>query len=331
MRLLIATGLAFVCLLNARQDKNQTPTKEQQATKETNDRVTEPPAIPQIAAPQGQSESHRTEKASEQEAKPFLTRGEWVMAILTAIYVGITGFYAWVSHRTLQAIEDQSGFAKEQAEANQQQFGEQLKVMTGQLQAMKDAAGEAHRQVDALYSVSSASRESANAAKAAAIAAQTSADAIVNSERALVEVVVVRNTDVARDKFEFKALNHGRTPAKITRHFFRFAFPQSPCEHDYPIPERLYDSSKTDGMIHHSKLLVKNHAPWNFETFHLLLKFGDDTMRKVRVGEVGLLGYGAVFYEDMSSQSHATYFCYWFNRLTESFEAMNDPSYYKYT
>jgi hypothetical protein len=64
---------------------------------------------------------------------PFLTHGEWVMAILTATYVGITGFYAWVSRRTLKTIQDQ-------AETNRAQFEEQLKVARNAVAAAQQNA-----------------------------------------------------------------------------------------------------------------------------------------------------------------------------------------------
>lgn len=67
---------------------------------------------------------------------PFLTHCEWVMAILTAIYVGITGFYAWVSRRTLETIQDQ-------AETNRAQFEKQLKVA-------KEAATAAQQNAQAI-------------------------------------------------------------------------------------------------------------------------------------------------------------------------------------
>ena len=68
-----------------------------------------------------------------------------------------------------------------------------------------------------------------------------------------------------------------------------------------------------------------------FKSFHLSLILQEDRMRRVRQREIGLLGYGALFYEDMSKQPHATYFCYWYNVANGNFETMNDPTYYKYT
>jgi hypothetical protein len=46
-----------------------------------------------------------------------LTRGESIMAVLTAIYVLLTAFYAYTSHKTLKAIEGQIEVADRAAEA----------------------------------------------------------------------------------------------------------------------------------------------------------------------------------------------------------------------
>ena len=69
----------------------------------------------------------------------FLTHGEWVMAVLTAIYVCLTGWYVRVAHRTLKTIQSQ-------ADAAQTQFAQQLEVA-------REAANAARRNAMALINV----------------------------------------------------------------------------------------------------------------------------------------------------------------------------------
>src|SRR5580704_8606623 len=80
-----------------------------------------------------------------QGSQPFLTHGEWIMGTLTAIYVGITGFYAWVSHKTLRAIERQ---AKDQADAG----AEQMRLAHGAADAAQKSASAALLNAQALIS-----------------------------------------------------------------------------------------------------------------------------------------------------------------------------------
>ncbi len=132
------------------------------------------------------------------EAKPWLTHGEWVMAVLTAIYVGLTAVYVRISHKTLKAI-------KGQAESSDKQFREQLTVA-------KDAATAAQQNADA---------------------AKVNAQVILNAERAWVSVEllwseftplimegssVVGEVHSTHTTFAMRLVcrNQGRTPAWIT-------------------------------------------------------------------------------------------------------------------
>ena len=106
----------------------------------------------------------------------WLTHGEWVMSVLTAIYVLLTGFYALTSHKTLKAIQGQADAAVKDSAARDEQFAEQLRVAS-------------------------------NAADAALLNAQ----AVINSDRPWVIIFVLKE----RGSFSFHAANVGRTPAEI--------------------------------------------------------------------------------------------------------------------
>src|ERR1700741_4549807 len=79
----------------------------------------------------------------------WLTHGEWVISILTSIYVLLTGVYVCFSHRMLKAIEKQAASGDEQLEI---------------------------------------AKKAADAAKQSAVAAQASAQFLRNAERAYVDV-----------------------------------------------------------------------------------------------------------------------------------------------
>jgi hypothetical protein len=144
----------------------------------------------------------------------WLTHGEWVMASLTLVYVLLTAFYAWTSHRTLEAIQEQALQAKNDSISRDRQFTEQLKV-----------------------------------SQDAAIAAKASADALMNSERAWFTSDVSLDTTKGKILFEddgqvvvnvvISCANIGRSPGWITeiRADFRLAddVPEMPSRQSIPV------------------------------------------------------------------------------------------------
>ena len=105
----------------------------------------------QVGAPHESSNAGGEQTKTDQEARPWLTHGEWVMSGLTFIYVGLTAFYAWTSHKTLKALEGQGTHAKGEAEAHNAQFLQQLKVSQDGVTALMNAE-------QAILAVSSADR-----------------------------------------------------------------------------------------------------------------------------------------------------------------------------
>jgi hypothetical protein len=95
----------FVALASG-QDRSQPKSPDSQAPKTNQNSGNNPPSEIQSGT-HGADKANSTKASSEQEPRPWLTHGEWVMAVLTLIYVLITGFYAWTSHKTLNALEEQ--------------------------------------------------------------------------------------------------------------------------------------------------------------------------------------------------------------------------------
>lgn len=135
------------CLLASGQDHSQAKSSDNETT-QIRANGNSAPQVRASAAHEATRDSSEQRKA-DQEPRPWLTHGEWVMSSLTLIYVALTAFYAWTSHKTLKALEDQSRDAKDEATARDKQFAEQLKVS-------RDAADAAvttdtHNDVYCLY------------------------------------------------------------------------------------------------------------------------------------------------------------------------------------
>jgi hypothetical protein len=110
MRLLFTTILLlFVASLSTGQNQPQPHNKsghtEQKATDPKSD---VPPTIPQIAATNAESEGRDKQTKSEHKTTICgFTLFELTIASLTAIYVFLTGLYAYTSHKTLEAMKQQ--------------------------------------------------------------------------------------------------------------------------------------------------------------------------------------------------------------------------------
>src|SRR5215469_7305811 len=83
-------------------------------------------------------------------ATPFLTHGEWVMAILTAIYVGLTATYVIISLFTLKAIKRQAQITEKQGESSADQFQKQLSAMEDARKQTDRRIAQAEAQLTAL-------------------------------------------------------------------------------------------------------------------------------------------------------------------------------------
>jgi len=117
---------------------------------------------------------------------PWLTHGEWVMSVLTLIYVAFTGVYVVISRKTLKEIEKQAERAEVESVARDKQFAEQLKVS-------RDAAS----------------------------AASLNAQAVIEAERARVDILFHRITPALH---ELRLTNFGKSYAIITKHVLIHAY-----------------------------------------------------------------------------------------------------------
>jgi hypothetical protein len=119
MRILLITlcfNLIFVPLVGQQNQPKARETDRKAAEKQGNPPQPSVPLEVHVSGPVKVEATQPKQQAAKEEPKPFLTHGEWVMGILTLIYVGITFF-------GLRAINRQAGIAQEAASRQQERTG----------------------------------------------------------------------------------------------------------------------------------------------------------------------------------------------------------------
>ncbi len=152
------------------------------------------------------------------ESKQWLTHGEWVMAILTGIYVILTAAYVRISLQTFRAIKRQAQLTEQQGESNAKQFTEQINAMNEARRQTDELIRQATAQVSALTKQASVSEIAANAATKAAEAALLNAHAVMTAERAWILLREIVGTSVLPGKKAWCVIhfrNYGKTPGRI--------------------------------------------------------------------------------------------------------------------
>lgn len=244
-----------------------------------------------------------------------MTRSELVMAVLTAIYVGITGFYALTSHKTLKAIEKQGELAESLAEDNANQFAEQIAELKTSAEAAKQSAG----------------------------AAQISADSIINSERAwILENINFPKTlepqPVAGQSIECQVAytfkNFGRTPARITDARIRFhAVRELTQLGSLPI----WNPNLTFKELGESGVVVPQGDTFQIASRFEGAWFDQGGINDIYGGKLILCSYGMIEYRDIFEKQRYTYFCYLyhvprgFDMAPEGFTRAGPPAYNRAT
>jgi hypothetical protein len=94
-----------------------------------------------------------------------MTAFEYLMSGLTTIYVIITGYYAYVSRKTLNAINKQAELTEKQSKSSAAQFTEQLSAMSAARNQTDDLIKQAAAQVEALTLTAKAGKDSADLAR----------------------------------------------------------------------------------------------------------------------------------------------------------------------
>lgn len=241
---------------------------------------------------------------SNQAPQQWLTRGEWVMSVLTLVYVLLTGFYALTSHRTLKALEGQGAHAKAEAKARDEQFAQQLQV-------------------------------SQNAANAALL----NATAIINSERPWIVVTLIRHENA---KYYFKGgeqevfgirytpvfKNYGRTLAQIIS--IRICSRVINSIESLPaVPEYV------DGLpaAFQNALLIIPRGRWKDEYTDVSVIVLPEQFENIKSGRQLFICFGRIEYRDVLKPDvlHETRFSFVYRYRINDFVIEGPSGYTKYT
>jgi hypothetical protein len=211
------------------------------------------------------------------------------MSGLTFIYVCLTAFYALTSHKTLKALEDQGRHAKEEAEARDTQFAQQL-----------------------------------NVSQDAPTAASLNAQAIINSERPLILVSFKANGwfDVPHQThIYFTGKNCGRTPARVTR-MCVVSYPLTP---DAEFPE---EPTYHETELAYPKYIAPGDT-FPIEDFDLRVERTDTMWEEMNKRRERLLFIGHVVYFDLfTEKEHVSRFCYFLSPNPGVGLIMTGPRHY---
>jgi hypothetical protein len=109
--------LLLIFQLASGQDHSQPKNTDSKTPSANANSGADPSPQVQSGTPHGTQETSEEEHDSNRQASHWLTHGEWVISILTFVYVLLTGVYVFISHKTLKAIEDQGKHALLNAQA----------------------------------------------------------------------------------------------------------------------------------------------------------------------------------------------------------------------
>ena len=229
----------------------------------------------------------------------WLTHGEWVMAILTAIYVLLTGVYVLIAYFTLRAIRRQSDIAEAQSR-------------------------------DALATAATAEK--------AATAARDSADAVMSAERpwilvseARLDSELIKHSDdpeaglVPHFVVKFTIVNVGKTPAMIYG-FEGGVEIVGDLRHDF---QTLEDS--WEGQVR--RVL----GPGQDDTLRFITQESFDKEESVQIHQgksidKHLVAFGSIEYSDTFNKKHLSRFCYLYKSYADGFAYFcHNPAHNQYT
>lgn len=223
----------------------------------------------------------------------------WGLA-LTALYVLITGFYAWTSHKTLKAIEKQGA-------SNAEQFAKQIAEAT----------------------------KTADAALLNAQAAIKSERAWVLEQIKFPDKLPVQQASgsVIFCEVAYRVKNYGRTPARITNVRLRFhavrELQELEEEPTFNTNLKFRELGEYGVVVPPGEefgLAARFEGPW----------YDEETIRQVYLGNERICAYGRIEYQnilDNDNKDHFTQFCYLyyvpqgFDMNPEGFKRGGPPKY----
>jgi hypothetical protein len=157
--------------------------------------------------------------------------------------------------------------------------------------------------------------------------ARINAEAVVNSERAL--ILVSHNAPAGSDTwdFQFKATNYGRSPAEIRWIFFE----PIPLGRDDTLPEwPPYVGTEDHMLMHREWVPPQGSIPVGDHYTQAIANMAAGGLwQELQTGKKKLWLYGVIRYRDkVSSEVHETRFCYWKSPAQHVGLLMGGPSGY---
>lgn len=290
----------------SRQDQRKSGDTAQQTAYEYGNASSNMLVTEQNSRPSSQATSSNKQNETDTESKSWMSHSEWVMAILTFIYVCATIFYAVTSHQTLKAIGRTATLTEKLAE----HAAEQLCVAKNSVNALHQQIGQmrsANEQTNRLIEQSTASAE----------AASKSADAFVESERAWIHA---RLRHESGDTYYLEIANYGRTLAHIID--IRFGVN---CIVPYSELNEPYGDRTGQGI---NLLILPNTGFHNVRTFNEFPVIFDSDWIAIMLGTKQGIFFLTVNYKDVIGEKHASDFIYSYRIPTQRFEDMKERRKY---
>ena len=313
---------------NTGNNKSQTKPADKTASQNANREPAVLPTEQKLSTSSAQDGTQRKENQSQTQT-PFLTHGEWVISILTFVYVVLTGIYVYISSKTLADIKRQADLMEAQAQSSTDQFNKHF----GEIQTAGVKTNSLIEQATA----------QANALRDVAQASKASSDALRISERPWIMVRLKKGPlregfqtrkDGTNENiicFDWSLSNYGKTPAIV----------YEMCAHfEVKTWDELEKLSK-NGLSPNTKPLRPDTFIVPPDEIHIcpsiaMVHYWTDEQRAaVFKNDACLVAYGVVRYRDaITNDPHETPFLGWYVFIDfkeGEFRWLYDPGYNKYT
>ena len=189
------------------KDEKRQGTTEQRVGRKDNTKADN--ASSAVEKPRSEITSRKDQQTSDEDKSDPSSgwfKGSTIATAIATLAIAVLGFLQWrAMHKQRLAMEEQAKY-----------MGQALSETVKAANAATENAESSKRQVSVMEAQSASTKQAADAATVGALAAQQSAQVIINSERAwlLLEKGPTGNVTPGGIAFQFK--NHGRTPAWIT-------------------------------------------------------------------------------------------------------------------
>ena len=263
------------------------------------------------AKPQGDASQDKTsgdkpqavvvrELPSVSVSKDWADWGYWGFGGLLVI---VGAFQAWLIKRQADLMERQAGLMEEQIQDARTSSSDSAKIAAGTLAEIEKQAVLMERQTTVMEGQVKAVEDSAAASLASARAAQSSADSLMQVERAWL-VFHLQTTARSPLVAEFTITNYGRTPAWITDLVYDYR------KYHQPIDGPMEINAPHMLTWQNGSMIPPGTASKEFLTrLNGTMLLTDQEERKVIEGNLFLVFFAVVKYDDIFGEKRETHIC----------------------